>query len=244
MVAVTADLAGLELHPDSLPRLERLLKKNWELPGDHPIARLHDVPLRDYRLLALLGPKNNVGSRYIHLFLADSEGRLADRPLAFGLFNSGPYPAYNWIELTRYDSVLQFDGRTVDLADEGLDRELFLLMSDLVPPGGHIMCEYDSPSQRATERVLTLGYPQAASPLGFLMFQAGCRSYRDWYISEGGREGPRKLQAFKPLNDEIAREKEALLRDQLASFVESPPRDDREWTALARRNAKAVLDAL
>ncbi len=51
------------------------------------------------------------------------------------------------------------------------------------------------------------------------MFQVGCRSYRDWYIPEGGREGPRKLQGFKPWNDEIAREKTQALRKRLSDFV-------------------------
>jgi len=114
-----------------------------------------------------------------------------------------------------------------------------------VPPGGHMMVEYDSPSQRATERVLTLGYPQAASPIGYLMFQVGCRSYRDWYISEGGREGPRKLQGFKPWNEEIAREKTDKLRQQLSEFLLRPdvPQHE-EWGELARSNARRVLAAL
>ncbi len=51
------------------------------------------------------------------------------------------------------------------------------------------------------------------------MFRIGCRSYRDWYISEGGREGPRKLQGFMPLNDEVRREKEERLRQELAEFL-------------------------
>jgi len=233
------------LAPEHRARIETLVAKRWSPPGEHPLARLHGARLGDYRLLVLLGPKNNVGSRYFHLFLADADRRLADEPLALGLYNSGRFPAYNWIELTQYRPVQWVAGHISDLAGEGLDRKLFETLSELVPPGGHMMVEYDSPGQRVSERMLTRGYPAVASPLGFLMFRAGCRSYRDWYISEGGREGPRKLQCFKPLNEDIRREKEAQLREELNAFLarsEGSARD--EWLELARRNAREVLAAL
>src|SRR6266540_5920905 len=219
---MTEDAALAGLAPEARARIDALLSKKWSLPGEHPLARLHAAPLGEHRLMVLLGPKNNVGSRYFQLFVADTGGELAAEPLALGLHNSGPFPAYNWIELTQYHPVQRFGDETLDLATEGLDRKLFETLSELVPPGGHMMVEYDSPSQRASERVLTLGYPQAASPLGYLMFRAGCRSYRDWYISEGGREGPRELQ------DLLSRTQHSL----------------GEWGALARENAKRVLDDL
>jgi len=226
-------------------RIEALHAKGWSPPGEHPLSRLHGTRLGDYRVLVLLGPKNNVGSRYFQLFLADASGLLADEPLAFGLHNSGSFPAYNWIELAQYHPVQQFAGRVSDLAAEGLEGKFFEILSELVPPGGHMMVEYDSPGQRVSERMVTHGYPPVVSPLGFLMFRAGCRSYRDWYISEGGREGPRKLQCFKPLSEQVRREKEERLRDELSKFLarsEGSRRD--EWRELARRTAREVLDAL
>src|SRR6266508_2791792 len=241
---MTEDPALAGLAPEARARIDALLSKKWSLPGEHPLARLHAAPLGEHRLMVLLGPKNNVGSRYFQLFVADTGGELAAEPLALGLHNSGPFPAYNWIELTQYHPVQRFGDETLDLATEGLDRKLFETLSELVPPGGHMMVEYDSPSQRASERVLTLGYPQAASPLGYLMFRAGCRSYRDWYISEGGREGPRKLQGFKPLNEEVRREKEALLTRELEELLSRTKHSLGEWGALARENAKRVLEEL
>jgi hypothetical protein len=233
------------LAPEQRARIEALVAKGWSPPGEHPLARLHGARLDDYGLLALLGPKNNVGSRYFQLFLGDDHRRLGDEPLALGLYNSGPFPAYNWLELTQYRPVQRFAGQVADLASQGLDRQLFEMLSELVPAGGHMMVEYDSPGQRVSERMLTRGYPAVASPLGHLMFRAGCRSFRDWYISEGGREGPRKLQCFKPLNEDIHREKEERLREELIAFLgrsEGPTRD--EWLELARRTAREVLAAL
>jgi len=258
MTPLTDDAVLDALAPEGRGRIEALLSKQWSLPGEHALARLHGatLALRDasalrsgapqgdrYRLIALLGPKNNVGSRYFQLWLVEEGGLLADEALALGLHNTGPFPAYNWIELTQYHAVQRFGGEILDLAATELDAALFGHLRQFVPPGGHIMVEYDSPGQRASERVLTLGYPQACSPLGYLMFGIGCRSYRDWYISEGGREGPRKLQGFIPLNDEIRRQKEGKLREELQALLAGHG-NSHEWGALARRLAREVLAAL
>ena len=199
----------------------------------------------NYGLLALLGPKNNVGSRYFQLWLCDNDGRLADEALALGLHNEGLFPAFNWIELTQYREVLRMGVEAVDLRTTGLDQPLFEMLAQFVPPGGHIMVEYDSPSHRATERLLTLGYPPVCSPMGYRMFRIGCRSYRDWYIPEGGREGPRKLQGFMPLDDKVRREKEERLWQELTVFLSRVGPDSREeYGEVARRTAQAVLAAL
>ncbi|MGH3118727.1 MAG: DUF1122 family protein [Gaiellales bacterium] len=245
MTAPTEDAVLAALEPASRARIEALLAKQWALPGEHPLARLHGACLGDYVLAALLGSKNNVGSRYFQLFIADNDGRLSEDTLALGLHNTGPFPAFNWIELTQYRAVLRIGGEALDLPTTQLDGALFEQLAQFVPPGGHIMVEYDSPTQRASERTLTRGYPPVCSPLGHLMFRIGCRSYRDWYISEGGREGPRKLQGFMPLNDEIRREKEAKLREELDAFLSRSEVDDRdEWREVARRNAQTVLGTL
>ena len=76
------------------------------------------------------------------------------------------------------------------------------------------------------------------------MFGIGCRSYRDWYISEGGREGPRKLQGFMPLNEEVRREKENNLRAELTEFLSRTQATADEWAAVARRTAQEVFAAL
>lgn len=219
--------------------------QHWVLPGEHPLRALHGRSIGPYRLITLLGPRSSVGSQSFQLLLANSAGELSEIPLALGLFNQGPYPAFNWIELTRYDPVLMLGEKEVDLRAEGLELELFAILSRLVPPGGHIMVEYDSPNQRPTAWTLTLGYPEVCSPTGYLMFQVGCRSFKNWHISEGGREGPRKLQGFKPWNDEIRREKVKLLREQVSQFLAQEHNSQHgEWGEIARRNGASVAEAL
>ncbi len=244
-----------DLRPQDRARIEDLLSRKWSLPDEHPVSALDALALGDCRTICLLGPKNAVGSRYFQLFLADSAGQLAKGALALGLHNSGPYPGFNWIEMIQYneqptftpesDPPLPRTGEGQGARVSGLDEALFEALSSLVPAGGHLMVEYDSPSHRATERILTLRYPAAASPIGSRLFAVGVRSYRDWYISEGGREGPRKLQGFKPLNAEIAAEKTAALRTELEEILASPPNDSHgEWGRLARKLGRQVLDDL
>ena len=170
---------------------------------------------------------------------------LCDDPLALGLHNTGPFPAFNWIEMTQYREVLRIGDETLDLPATRLDGRLFPVLAQFVPPGGHIMVEYDSQTHRATSRMLTLGFPPVCSPIGCLMFGIGCLSYRDWYISEGGREGPRKLQGFMPLNEEIRLEKAAKLRAELEAFLSRSVGELRdEWREMARRTAREVLVVL
>ena len=229
------------------PRLEHLLARTWALAEEaqHPLGRLQGLPLGPYRFLALLGPKNNVGARYYQLFLVDQAGRLSEEPVAFGLHNSGPYPGYNWLEVIRYQPSPAIGGSAADLRTAGHEEELFRALSGLVPPGGHLMVEYDSPAQRGSERILTLDYPPVTSPLGYLLFRAGCRSFRDWYISEGGREGPRKLQGYKPLTEALAKERTVALRrqvEELRTRPETPQHGEHGRTA--RRLATALLGEL
>lgn len=232
--------------PADRQRIEALLARGWSLPlSEEGPGRLQGLPLGPLRLLALAGPKNSVGASYFQLYLVDAAGRLSQQPFAQGLCNRGRYPAYNWVEFVRYDARPAFDGDTVDLAARGLDRQLFRWLGDLLPPGGHLMVEYESPTQRETERILSLGYPAAASPLGVLLLEAGCLSFRDWYIPEGGREGPRKLQGFKPLDEEQARQRARALSDVLREALSRPPRAEHgAWAHLAHRLGREAIAAL
>ena len=212
---------------------------------EHPLGRLQGRSLGVGRLTALLGPKSSVGARYFQLFLQAPKGGLSHTFL-LGLHNNGRFPAYNWIDVARYDGAASFAGGE-DIALAGApERRLFRLLGDLIPPGGHLMLEYESEQARSTERMLSQGLPPVATPLGYLMFLAGCgASFRDWYISEGGREGPRRLQGFKPLDAASGVSKAAAMAAELRAFLACPARNDRrEWEAPARRLARRVLGRL
>ena len=222
-------------------------ERGWWAPtrAEHPVGRLQGRSLGVGRLLALLGPKNSVGARYFQLFLRTANGGLSHAFL-LGLHNSGRFPSYNWIDVARYDGAASFaEGDDVALAGAP-ERRLFRLLGNLIPPGGHLMLEYESAHARSTERMLSQGLPPVTTPLGYLMFLAGCRaSFRDWYISEGGREGPRRIQGFKPLNAESAVSSAVAMASELRALLAVPPSQERqEWEAPARRLARRVLRRL
>jgi hypothetical protein len=229
-------------HRGDRRRIAALLERRWSLPApeDHPLGRLQGRALGPTRLLVLLGPKNAFGALYFQAFLRLADGRLSGEPLLLGLHNSGRYPAYNWIDVIRYEDGAAFENGEV------LGRRLFRLLGQFIPAGGHLMVEYESEGQRPTERMLSLGVPPVATPLGYLFFLSGCgASFRDWYISEGGREGPRKLQGFKPLDAEDARCKAQSMAEELRQFLARAPRKEhRQWETPARRLARKVLRRL
>ncbi len=80
---------------------------------------------------------------------------------------------------------------------------------------------------RETRQGLDRGYPPVVTPLGFLLYSAGCGiGFKDWYFAEGGREGPEKLQGYKPLNSEVAKQKNDFILRELRDFANGLPQDD------------------
>ena len=217
------------------PGLKHWLDKGWRAAGggEHPLDIVTGQRLRETTTLVLLGPKNRFGARYFQIFLLDDQGSVSEQPVVIGLYSSGPYPSYNWVEVTTLAehvtlaSSTKGEGRMLDIRQTGLDRELLKRIADLIPPGGHMMIEYDSPGQRETARSLELGIPPAATPLGYLLYSIGCGAgFRNWYFAEGGSEGPRKLQGYKPLNEEHGQEKARELAASLLEFLDRPPNPD------------------
>ena len=207
------------------------LKKGWKVAGDgeHPLDIVTGKHLGETTTLVLLGPKNRFGARYFKIFLLDNRGQVSEPPVVVGLYSSGPYPSYNWMEVislaehVTFASPSEGRGRMLDVRSIGLDMELLKRIADLIPPGGHIMIEYDSPEQQETARALDVGIPPAATPLGYLLYSIGCgMGFRNWYFAEGGSEGPRKLQGYKTLNEEHARERAHDLARELLTFLERP----------------------
>jgi hypothetical protein len=219
---------------------------------EHPLAGLDSRRLDGMRLRVFLGPTSRFGARYFRIFLESDAGTTSVQPAVTGLHHSGPYPAYNWIEVAELNQRPELPGaqdapgRTLDLGEGPALGRLFALLAELIPPGGHMMVEYDSPQHALTVRSLARGVPPVATPLGALLLAAGCgASFKDWSIAEGGREGPRKLQGAKPLHDGDARAKAASMAHELLAYLNGPPdpaHGDLERSA--RRRALAALAAL
>ncbi len=214
--------------------------------GEHPLALLDGAEVGDdVRMRVLIGPRNHVGSTYFRVHLVTEAFGPVVEPLIFGLHNSGPYPGYNWLEVIDWRDVLALsDGRAVEVPP-AIERRVFHSLGSLIPPGGHLMAEYDSPGRVITARALYLKVPPLATPLGALLANAGCGvAFKDWYISEGGREGPRKLQGFRAVDPvhSLTRGREMIAT--LERFLDRD--DDIDWDVLAqcRPIAQEALTAL
>jgi len=183
------------------------------------------------------------GWLYVKIALRDRAGAVSSTPIATGIVSGGGQGVRPWYE-GRLFPVVNFANRSaVDARGLGLEAKLVKVLSSLIPPGGHLMLDYEHQGQEETFAELALGVPLAASYLGSLMFRAGCRGeFKDWYFSEGGHEGPRKLQANK--SPDAASRQRAMRQHlkQLRDFIRRAAPHDRDQAAImARAQSRARL---
>ncbi len=169
---------------------------------DHPLESLEDRILGRYRLhLQRLKPLRFSGWRGFALALRDRAGTLLQPAAVEGIYSAGGKDNVRpWMDITVAEALEGRAGSRLDLRQTGLMPELFQSLSQLIPPGGHLMVSYEDPNpvHRETDQTLAAGVPPVLTPLGLLLFLSGFRLVKNWYLSEGGHEGPRKLWGEKP----------------------------------------------
>ncbi len=231
--------------------VDSLKKKGWASPisQENILSSLQGKRLGSYKLLPLIGPKNKFGATYFQVFLQNTLGEIGQQPVVIGLYNRGSYPAYNWIEIISLAPQVDFgSGEQVffSISSGRLTQQLFKYLTDLLPPGGHMMVEYDSSEQQDTARSLASGIPPIATPLGYTLFLAGCSAgFRDWYFAEGGSEGPRKLQGYKLLNSQHTKQKIEEVIKELSTLLDKlSSKDTSELERAAQSRALDILNRL
>ena len=90
---------------------------------------------------------------------------------------------------------------------------------------------------------LQKGVPPPITELGYLLWNAGCTWFKDWYFSEGFREGDVKLQGEKPLNKIIQKEHLLHTYDIVYKFYHTQNSDD-QIILNAKKRAKLLLSKL
>jgi hypothetical protein len=217
---------------------------------NHPLQRLEGRLLGEYRLhLQRLKPLRLSGWRGFSLALKDRKGTLAQPSVVEGIYSAGGKDAVRpWMDIAVTDVVEFGSGRRLDLRESGLIQGLFQSLSPLIPPGGHLMVSYEDadPLHRETDRALSAGVPPVLTPLGFLLFMSGFRLVKNWYLSEGGHEGPRKLWGEKPPNNVWSVVWDEDTAKQLVSFFKGWQElsKDQAWTEGWRKTARAIFSTL
>lgn len=178
------------------------------------------------------------GWKGFSLCLEDQAGLRCAPPVIQGIFSRGGKDGVRpWLDIVCRERV-QFpgaqsastDGPTTswDTNRDALSLPLFRLLGGLIPPGGHLMVSYEEDDPIHTETMLGLQkrVPPAATPLGSILFLAGFPLIKNWYLSEGGHEGPRKLWAEKAPDLATARKWEARTVEELRRFLEAIDKHD------------------
>ncbi len=210
---------------------------------EHPLQSLEDSLLGRYRLhLEQLKPLRFSGWRGFSLVVKDQSGKLFQPPVVEGIYSAGGKDNVRpWMDITVTEVLESGPDRRLDLRQRGLIHELFQALSQLIPPGGHLMVSYEGPNplQRETEQALAAGVPPVLTPLGLLLFMSGFRLVKNWYLSEGGHEGPRKLWGEKPPDKSWSLRWDQATARELVDFLK-----DRRGTAVWAKTAQRVLSTL
>jgi hypothetical protein len=229
------------------------------------LQSLNSRRIGEYGLQVELRPvKQRSGWTHFSVYLKDRTGRISTRksltgeylpsPVLDGIHSRGGKGIKAWIEVGSYFPVVHFKDDThpeqlLTLPGTSLNRRLFQILADPIPSGGHLMFAYDVPYEtafhRETAESLMGNVPPVCTPMGKLLFDVGFRLVKDWYLAEGGCEGPRKLWGEKPPDDEEGRRFDRITFFQVLAFCARRPNGNsgaREREA--RRRAMEVLPEL
>ncbi len=212
------------------------------LSSDHPLRRLDGRRLGPHTLrIARLEPGEKSGWKRFQLVLGGSEGDYAP-PVIEGIYSAGGRGVVPWIEVLAYHPRLQRGEETLELPAHGWDLALFGALAELISPGGHIMVGCETPEHEETYQALMKGVPPVATPLGTLLFKAGCRKVKFFYLPEGDWEGQQKLWAEKPMDEAMRLEWDAATARELGSFLSAPVESPDAARCVPR--ARVILQAL
>ena len=175
------------------------------------------------------------------LYLKAIDGETSENPAMKGKYFSGRGEFYKpWLEIY-YDNRVKFkSSKIVDLSERGLDEKLFKHLSDLLPPGAHIMVVYLNHEE--TRKGLEQGVPASATPVGYLLWKSGCTWFKDWYFAEGFWEGDVKLQGNKSLNEENRRKDLLETRKELTEFLKKEKRKEKLFLDAIKRAEDVLKD--
>ena len=220
------------------------------------ISSLQGRSLGPYRIDLDMNPmKSRQGWTHFSLFLQERTGKEAVRKFILeGIHSEGGRNVIGWMEVGNYFPIHSLETKEkkaskIDLGKESLDQKLFQLLSRCIPAGGHFMFAYEifyeSSLHEETLIGLSRNIPPVCTPQGMLLFYSGFRFIKNWYLSEGGFEGPSKLWAEKPLDKEDLHRLDLKTFYEILSFLSQNPEQQRMSLDLsARKRALKIMAEL
>jgi len=217
------------------------------------LIRLQTKRINDFALY--LGEVKQLrlsGWKGFKLYLQDKRGTISETPVIKGIYSIGGKDGIKaWMDL-EYTEELEFSngdnsGNTLSLSSSNLDRKLFRYLGDIIPPGGHLMVSYEGEQKihMKTIKSLSTGIPPVLTPLGTLIFLAGFQYIKDWYLAEGGHEGPRKLWGEKAPDVNWIKAFYGKTAQQIKKFMEKKSNSSpKEFEEQARKRAKEILEVI
>lgn len=214
---------------------------------------LRDKTLGDYSLhLGEVKQLHLSGWKGFKLYLQNPTGILAEDPVIKGIYSAGGKDGIKpWMDL-EYSEDLTFSSlkdprNRFSLSSAHLDKKLFKYLGDAIPPGGHLMVSYEGDQRIHSDTIksLSIGIPPSSTPLGYLIFLAGFQYIKDWYLSEGGFEGPRKLWGEKaPDKAWLQIFNEKTIEQIMQFFKKRAVSTHKELEKLARQRAKEIIQII
>ncbi|MBI4209684.1 MAG: DUF1122 family protein [Deltaproteobacteria bacterium] len=187
-----------------------------------PIQKLHNKSIGPFRIsVTQIKPLKLHGWFGFELKLFNSKGEISKTPVAKGIYSKGRGSEIApWIDFNLRQKI-QWPRGEINLRCEGLLTRACREISKVIPPGGHLMVSYEDPFplHQETAAALSKGIPPILSPLGRILFECGFVKIKDWYLSESGHEGPRKLWAEKPPDKSWEKAWHREVLDELDSFL-------------------------
>ena len=210
------------------------------MPKKNFISSIEGKKLNGYVLhVDNIYPGRFVEETNFELYLKAIDGEISENPVVRGKYFSGRGEFYKpWLEMY-YDNHAKFkSSKRVDLSEKELDENLFKHLSNLLPPGSHIMVVYLNHEE--TRKGLERGVPAPATSIGYLLWKSGCTWFKDWYFAEGFWEGDVKLQGNKPMNKENRIKDLLEIREELIEFLRREKRKEKLFLD-ARKRAEDLL---
>ncbi len=167
-----------------------------------PLARFAQVSARDLGVdadgalrITDWKPLKLSGWRGFRVQWVHAEHAPIEPPVFWGIYSFGSRWIAPWADLAYHPSGTCPDCNRVWMLNDAASIALFRIWSEIIPPDGHVAVEYESADHHETMMGLIRQVPPVLTPIGFWAYMGGIvGTIRDWYISEGGHEGPRKLQ--------------------------------------------------